>query len=276
MLVTPIIFKEIKNIQMSKANDAPPFNQDDLDWRIMYPLVKNSVDLTFDKDVYTQLEKDDHTGKKVWEKLIGQVRDQAISQAERAQEIREEVKCSKGHDLRQFDGHFVCDHDDCIEHKHYYPKNMIHKYSGEDQTRPLSILNNDTTSWIVQDEDPAKVLTRKDALEAIIAQSVKRSDGGPSKVQMADSWTNARNIATFNDRNGHNAMILCKLIKNVVIIWDYKFQTIRRLFGWSKDKKGFTDKALYEAEHKDKADIGEWRGEVYSQIRVGDFTFLIS
>lgn len=115
----------------------------------------------------------------------------------------------------------MCVHGDCDDHKHYYPNNFIHKYSGDDQVRPLSILNNDTTSWVVGNPDPTKVITRKEALEIIINQATHRNF--ERKREMSKDWTNPANVGLFNDTNGHNAMVLCKLVDNVFIVWDSKF-----------------------------------------------------
>ena len=95
------------------------------------------------------------------------------------------------------------------------------------------------------------------------------------KRVMEESWTNPVKVGNFNDTNGHNAMILCKLVNNVTIVWDSKFQIMRRRFGWSMDKKAFASKEKYEAEYKDKEDIGEYRGEVYSIVIVDDYKFLV-
>ena len=37
--------------------------------------------------------------------------------------------------------------------------------------------------------------------------------------------------------------------------------------------KAFSDKAKYEAEYKDKAEIGDFRGEVNALVVVGDYKF---
>ena len=64
--------------------------------------------------------------------------------------------CNKGHTLTaSFD--FVCP--TCGDR--YYPRDNVHSYKGHDVTKEASILNNDSTSFIVQGEDPSNRKKRK-------------------------------------------------------------------------------------------------------------------
>ena len=115
----------------------------------------------------------------------------------------------------------------------HYPHNSPNYYYGRDLVRKNCILNNDTTSFVVQDPDPAKVLTRTPALEKIIADSV---DTKKERQRTLDTWANPA-FVKFVAEEGHNVMVFNKLVKNVIIRWDRDFKKLRQIHGWSGNPK---------------------------------------
>ena len=112
---------------------------------------------------------------------------------------------------------------------------MEHKYESKDLSREASILNNDTTSFVVLGKDPhnpkkrKQIKTRAPALEEIVDNQCDRKLDKKRKI---DQWSNPTMHKIIADE-GHNVMVLNMIFKNVLIRWDRDFIKTRSLHGWS-------------------------------------------
>ena len=88
-------------------------------------------------------------------------------------------------------------------------------------------------SFVVNDSDPNKVLTRAPALEKIIKDCVNQKKNRSRKIE---NWSNPTIPQLFTGE-GHNIMVLHKLFKNVLIRWDKDFVGLRLIHKWSNDPK---------------------------------------
>ena len=141
--------------------------------------------------------------------------------------------CNYGHQLVKLSDHYECF--DCPEV--YFPKDTCSEFAAKDLVREQSILNNDTTSFVVLGQDPInpkkrrQIKTRTPALTEIIGNSCKRSHNKKRKIE---KWNNPPMCKYFTEE-GHNVMVLNMLFKNVIVRWDKDYLRARQLFGWNID-----------------------------------------
>ena len=242
----------------------------DDDYHVCYQLIDNPVELEVNKGFYDNLivgttsdakklwpeheamcikEKLDVGPVCQWKHLIETMKNKTLD-IENSKAPKEKVVVPKDNDgktLGEGNKGTTCG-------QTFYPTDTPNKFVGKDVVRETSILNNDTTSFVVFDfDDESKTLTRTPALEDIVKKSVNLKK---DRRRTLGTWGNPPRAKIFSD-NGNNCTVFNKLIKNVFIRWDADLVELRNLFGWSKDPT-----KLKETKENNPARAGEVMSEV--------------